>query len=77
MEADFRRFIELLPDSPGALVRHDKKFKELGLSAADYETPDAVVALLLEHPALMQRPIAVKGKRAVIGRPSEKIEALV
>lgn len=72
-----RRFIELLPDAPGDLVRHDKNFKALGLQASNFESPDAVVKLLLEYPKLMQRPIAVKGDRAVIGRPSDKVEALL
>ena len=63
--------------APGALVRKDKHFKDLGLNAADYATVDAVVKLLVEHPRLMQRPIAVRGGRAVVGRPSEKVEELL
>ncbi len=63
--------------APGGLVRKDKHFKDLGLNAADYTTIDAVVKLLAEHPRLMQRPIAVRGGRAVVGRPSEKVEELL
>ncbi|MCY3858888.1 MAG: arsenate reductase [Gammaproteobacteria bacterium] len=62
---------------PAGLVRKDKNFKDLGLDAANYTTVDAVVKLLVEHPRLMQRPIAVRGERAVIGRPSEKVEELL
>jgi arsenate reductase (glutaredoxin) len=58
-------------------VRKDKRFKELGLSAADYTTRESVVALLLEHPELMQRPIVTRGKRAVIARPPEKLDVLL
>jgi arsenate reductase len=36
-----------------------------------------VIDLLLEHPRLMQRPILVRGDRAVIGRPSEKVLELL
>jgi arsenate reductase len=57
-------------------VRHDKRFAELGLKAADYTTPATVVKLLLAHPELMQRPIAIRAGRAVIARPPEKLEAL-
>jgi arsenate reductase-like glutaredoxin family protein len=32
-----------------------------------------VVALLLEHPELMERPVVFVGERAVIARPSEKV----
>jgi arsenate reductase (glutaredoxin) len=59
------------------LVRKDKRFKELGLDAADYTSKKAVVGLLLEHPELMQRPIVIRGKRAIIARPPEKLEALL
>jgi len=58
-------------------VRKDKLFKELGLNADDYVTKEAVVGVLLEHPKLMQRPVVVKGDRAILARPSAEIEALL
>ena len=66
-----------MPNDAADMVRNDKNFKELGLDAADYVTAEAVVALLLEHPVLMQRPILVKGKKAVIARPADKVFELV
>ena len=66
-----------MPDPPAELVRKDKNWKELGLSAGDYESPDAVATLLLEHPRLMERPVVVKGERAVIARPSDKVLELL
>jgi arsenate reductase len=75
--ADLERILDLVPDKPAELVRKDKKFKELGLQSGDYVTRDAVIGLLLEHPALMQRPIIMRGNRAVIGRPSEKVLELL
>lgn len=66
-----------MPDEPAELVRKDKKFKELRLNATDYVTRAAVVDLLLEHPALMQRPVIVRDRRAVIARPSEKVLELL
>ena len=53
------------------------KFKELGLNHDDYTSAAAVTTLLLEHPALMQRPVAIKGDRAIIARPGERIEQLL
>jgi arsenate reductase len=65
-------------DGPVAdLVRKDKRFKELNLNPADYLDKKSVVALLLKHPELMQRPIVTRGKRAIIARPPEKLEALL
>lgn len=72
-EPTLRGIIAKLTDPVAEMVRHDSHFKELGLDNADYTTEDDVVALLLEHPKLMQRPIAVVGDRAVIGRPSERV----
>ena len=59
------------------LVRHDKRFAELGLTADAYTTSAAVIDLLLEHPELMQRPIAQCAGRALIARPPEKLLALL
>jgi arsenate reductase len=61
-----------LEDPIGDLVRHDKRFGELGLDAADYTTTKAVVGLLVEHPELMQRPVVVQGSRSIIARPPEE-----
>src|SRR5260370_41706116 len=70
--------IVAMVESPVAdLVRKDKRFKELGLSADDYVEKNTVVALLLEHPELMQRPIVISGNRAIIARPPEKLTTLL
>jgi len=71
------RFLDLLPNPPADLVRKDKRFKELGLKEEDYQTPEQVVAVLLEHPELMQRPVILRGDRAVIARPSDKVLELL
>ena len=76
-KSDLERVLKLLPNKPGDLVRNDKKFKELGLNHDNYQTPEAVIDLLLEHPVLMQRPVAIRGDRAVISRPATSIEELL
>jgi arsenate reductase len=40
-------------------------------------TDDEIIALIVRHPALMQRPILERGERAVLGRPLENIETLL
>lgn len=62
-----------LEDEPADLVRKDGFFKDLGLDPADYTTADAVADLLVEHPRLMQRPVLVRGDRAIIGRPKDRV----
>jgi arsenate reductase len=71
--AAYERFLSLLAGPPGDLVRKDKRFAELGLDAKDYVTREQVVTLLLAHPELMERPVVIRGKRAVIARPSERV----
>ncbi len=67
----------MLPNPPVDLVRKDKNFEALGLDASHYVTREAVIDLLLQHPVLMQRPIIVRGKKAVLARPSEKVLELL
>lgn len=74
-KADLERIIGKLDDPVADLVRKDKRFAELGLAAEDYTTKTAVVALLLEHPELLQRPIIETADRAAIGRPPEEVVA--
>lgn len=58
-------------DPPDALIRRDAKYKALGLEA-DGLPVDEVVAILTEHPALLQRPILDDGSAAMIGRPRSR-----
>lgn len=74
---ELEHIVDHLEVEPAALVRKDKHFKELGLDAADYVTRDAVVDLLLAHPRLMERPVAIKGDRVVLGRPPELVTDLI
>jgi len=71
--ATFERFLDLLPGAPAELVRKDKRFKELGLNEADYQTREQVVGVLLAHPELMERPVVINDRRAIIARPSERV----
>lgn len=75
--ATLAHLLDLLPCPATELFRVDGHFRELGLNTADYETSDAVIDLLLEHPRLMQRPVFVRGERALIARPSEKVLELL
>ena len=74
--AGLEKILSMIENPPADLVRKDKRFEELKLKAEDYTTKEKVVALLLKHPELMQRPVVIRGKRAVIARPPEKLEVL-
>ena len=72
-----RAIVAILEDPVADLVRKDSVFEKLGLRAEDYTTPDAVVSLLVKHPRLMQRPVVVAHGKAIIGRPKDRIRALL
>lgn len=65
--------ISKLEDPPADLVRKDGYFQDQGLAEADYTSADAVADLLVAHPRLMQRPVLVRGDRAIIGRPKDRV----
>ena len=62
---------------PRELLRKSEPiYKALGL--ADRELSDAeLIALMVEHPDLLQRPIVERGGRAVLGRPTENVKELL
>ncbi|NNG18299.1 arsenate reductase [Naumannella sp. ID2617S] len=72
-EAALLELLGKLEDPPSDLVRRDAHFKELGLTDADVETAEQVAALVAQHPKLMQRPVLVRGDRAIIGRPKDRV----
>ncbi len=53
----------------------EKVFKELGLQKDSLEAD--LLAAMVEHPILIERPIAIKGDKAMIGRPTEALAALL
>lgn len=74
--------VKKLEDEPADLVRRDKFFKDtvVAKNGFDEETlsdPEVVIDLLVEHPRLLQRPVVVKGRKAIIGRPRDRVPTLI
>jgi len=62
---------------PRELLRKSEPiYKELGL-AEDKFSDSELIALMVEHPDLLQRPIVERGDRAVLGRPTENVKTLL
>ena len=89
VDADLVRYLERAPtraeledvlrklgtDDPRAMVREKEPvYQELGLASADR---DQLLAAMEANPVLIQRPIVIKGDRAVIARPPERLLALL
>jgi len=75
--AGLEALLAILENEPTELVRRDKHFNDLGLSEADAGDAAGVVELLVAHPRLMQRPVVVRGGRAVISRPPSTVLELL
>lgn len=58
------------------LVRTNEKVFVENYEGKDL-SDDELLHLLEKHPELIQRPIVVKGSKAVIGRPLEKVKEFV
>ena len=74
--AEIERVLGLLgTDDPMTIVRTgEDRWKELGVDKTDRE---AVLDALAANPILIERPIVIKGDRAVIGRPPENVLGLL
>jgi arsenate reductase len=51
-------------------------YAELGLADREPDDDEAI-GLMAAHPELMQRPVIVRGDRAVLGRPVERVLELL
>src|SRR4029078_4015053 len=62
---------------PRELLRKgEAPYKELGLSEDKFSDSE-LIAIMVEHPDLIQRPIVERGDRAVLGRPTENVKELL
>lgn len=69
--------LERLDMSPRDLMRKKEAlYKELGLRGSDHADGE-LVAIMVEHPKLIERPVVIHGDRAALGRPPEAIEAIL
>ena len=76
-EETLRGIIAKLEDPVTDLVRRDSLWKKLGLTDDDVASTDQVVAVLVKHKQLLQRPVVVTATRAIIGRPKERVRELL
>ncbi len=59
-----------------ALREREPLVAELDLARDDI-SDDELVPLMAEHPELLQRPIVVRGDRAVLARPLQRVNELL
>jgi arsenate reductase len=70
---ELRRRLGLAPAE--WIRRGEPAYREAGLSASSSEAE--LLAAMARHPILIERPIFVRGSRAVVGRPPERVLELL
>lgn len=76
-EAEWREVLSKLDGPPESMLRKKESlYAQLGLAGKPLSA-ERVARLLAEHPRLLERPVVVKGSRAVVARPPEKAESLL
>jgi arsenate reductase len=69
--------LRMLAMEPRDLMRRrEKEYRDLGLKDESLSR-DRLLTAMVEHPRLIERPIAISGKRAVLGRPTEAVLELI
>lgn len=74
--AQIRDLLKKLGVAAGELLRRgEAQYKESGLSRESSE--QEIIDAMARYPKLIERPIVVKGRRAVLGRPPENVLELI
>jgi len=74
--SDIKRILKLLNINPLDLVRKNEaiwKEQYKGLTL----TNGQIIEAMVKHPKLIERPIAINGNKAIIGRPPELINTII
>ena len=74
--AELKRIVGLLGIPARELLRTgEAAYQDAGLD--DNSSDDDVIQAICDQPILLERPIVVRGNRAVIGRPPSKVLDLI
>ncbi|OZE37445.1 MULTISPECIES: arsenate reductase (glutaredoxin) [unclassified Rhodococcus (in: high G+C Gram-positive bacteria)] len=57
-----------------AIRTRESIYKELGLAGADADT---LIAAMVQHPILIERPIVVTDKGTVLARPADEVQTVL
>lgn len=74
---ELQDIIDKLNIRPKDLLRKGESvFKELNLNQQEDRT-DVIIQVMSENPILIERPIVIRGEKAIIGRPPENVLSLI
>jgi arsenate reductase len=73
---ELTKIIRLLDISPLQLVRKNEKIWKENFKGKELTDAEIIFAMV-QNPKLIERPIIINNKKAVIGRPSENILTII
>ena len=77
LKAQLKSLLKKAGLSPKDVLRTKEDiYKELGLAKKDL-SDDALLDLMVKYPDLIQRPIVVKGDKAILARPTDSVKTLL
>ncbi|MDY8135526.1 arsenate reductase (glutaredoxin) [Aquimarina sp. 2201CG5-10] len=71
-EEELSKVIQLLGISPIELVRKNEAIWKENYKGKTF-TDQELITILCKNPKLIERPIVIKGDKAIIGRPPQKV----
>lgn len=71
-KAELKNVLELLNIEPMALIRKGEAVWKEQFKNKSF-TDEELIEIMHTYPKLIERPIVIKGTKAVIGRPPEKV----
>jgi arsenate reductase len=75
--AELKAILRKLGLKPRDILRTSETvYAELGLEDRELDD-DALIALMVKNPILIERPIVVAGSKAAVGRPPENVLAIL
>jgi len=73
---ELKQILKKLDLEPIQLIRQNEDFYKKEIKGKDYSNEELIHAMA-ENPKLIERPIVINGSKAVIGRPTEKIDEIL
>lgn len=73
---ELKEILNMLGFTPIQLVRKNEAIWKENYKGKDL-SDDKIIEAMCNHPKLIERPIVIKGNKAVLGRPPENIKKLL
>ncbi|GAF01636.1 arsenate reductase (glutaredoxin) [Saccharicrinis fermentans] len=73
---ELKQILQKLDMKPLELIRTNEDYFKKEIKGKDFSDEELIHAMV-EHPKLIERPIVINGSKAVVGRPTEKIEEVI